>query len=332
MLALHRPEQQAAANPAVQFILAIEEPEAFLHPQRQKELYQAVREAQSENLRLIVTSHSPYVVAETPFMKLALVRKDGQYSTLHTAQAKDAKEEAMFDAYSNDVNALLFFAEKVVFVEGESDVRALKVIFEKHLGPKAHRISIISAAGNKNFSPFLRMIKAWQDAKIPHLVVTDFDSLTKESDRAIIVGVKDAGYSIPGEAGMYTTVDDALDKDEEAFTNAAVAASAQFAQAGLNVFIFTSDLEFSLVSPKNKDAVAKVLTSVATNGKDYTNGYDLVSLRRQLGSKGVPLNPMEKPPFKKPFVHKIVAETIDLNDPHPDILRLLAAVTALDIK
>ena len=117
-------EQRAAENPNIQFILAVEEPEAFLHPQKQKKFYQNVRAAQSENLGIIVTTHSPYIVAETPFTGLGLVRKDGTHSALHVPDVKTARDGETFDAYSSEVNNLLFFADKVVLVEGESDQRA----------------------------------------------------------------------------------------------------------------------------------------------------------------------------------------------------------------
>lgn len=329
LLALHRLEQKAAQNPTTQFILAVEEPEAFLHPQKQKELYKDIRAAQSANLRVIVTTHSPYIVAETPFTQLGLLKKDGQYSALHIADVKSQKDHETFDAYSDEVNSLLFFADKVVLVEGESDARVIKLLLEKKLGAQAHRISIISASGNANFSPFLRMIRAWSTAKIPHLVVTDFDSLTKSTDRAVLVGAKAAGYTLTGESAFHAKVDAVLDKGEAEFTAVAADARTLFSSAGLNVFVFTSDLENSLITPTNKNAAAKVLTKVATNGVDYSTGYDLNALRRQIGSKGVPMNPMEKPPFKKPFIHRKIAVTVDLADPHPDITRLLAAVEEL---
>jgi len=329
LLALHRLEQKAAQNPDTQFILAVEEPEAFLHPQKQKELYSDIRAAQSANLRVIVTTHSPYIVAETPFTRLGLVKKDGQHSALYIADTKNVQEEETFDAYSDEVNSVLFFADKVVLVEGESDVRVLNLLIQKKFGPVAHRISIISASGNRNFSPFLRMIRAWNAAKIPHLVVTDFDSLTKATDRAILVGAKAAGYLLTGEAGLHTKIDAALDKGEAEFGAAAEEATALFESAGLKVFVFTSDLENSLITAKNKDAAANILTQLATNGVDYSAGYDLNALRRQIGSKGIPLNPMNQPPFKKPFIHRKIAGTVDLMEPHPDIERLLAAIGAL---
>lgn len=329
LLALHRVEQQAAQNPDTQFILAVEEPEAFLHPQKQKELYQGIRGAESDNLRVIVTTHSPYIIAETSFTRLGLVKKDGQHSSLHIADVKDAKEQETFDAYSDEVNSLFFFADKVVLVEGESDARVIKLLLEKKFGAQAHRISIISASGNANFSPFLRMIRAWSAANIPHLVVTDFDSLTKSTERAVLTGAKAAGYSLTGELAFHAKVDAALDKAEAEFSDAAVDATTLFNSAGLNVFVFSSDLENALITAANKTAAANVLTEVATNAVNYSVGYDLNSLKRQIGSKGVPMNAMDKPPFKKPFIHRKVADTIDLNNSHPDIQRLLAMVAAL---
>lgn len=329
LLALHRLEHKAAQTPDVQFILAVEEPEAFLHPQKQKELYQNIRSVQSDNLKVIVTTHSPYVVSETPFTKLGLVRRDGQHSVLHVADVKDEGERETFDAYSDDVNALLFFADKVVFVEGESDARVIKHLLEKKLGAAAHRISVISAAGNQNFSPFLRMIRAWTTAKLPHLVVTDFDSLTKSTDRAIMVGAKAAGYKLPDEPALHVQVDTALDKGEAEFAAAASAARVQFAAAGLNVFVFTSDMEFSLLTQANKDAVALLLNEIGGTRADYRTGYDINQIRRHLGSKGVPLNAIEKPPFKKPYVHRKIAATIDLSSAHPDIVNLLNAIETM---
>gem|GEM_PF-5471423 len=329
LLALRRLEQKATENPGVQFILAIEEPEAFLHPQRQKELYSDILKAASSNVKVLITTHSPYIVAQTPFARLGLVRKDELYSTLHIAELKDSKEGEIFDAYSDEVNSSLFFAERVVFVEGESDLRVLRILLERELGPRAHRISIISASGNRNFSPFLRMVKAWSTAKIPHLVVTDFDSLTKSTERAILAGAKAAGYALAGEAVFHAKVDSALDKDESVYQQVAEDADRYLSSAGLNVFVFTCDLEHALITAENKAKAALVLNEVATNGNDYRTGYDLNMLRKAIGSKGIPLGTSNDPPFKKPFIHKKIAATIDLNNCHPDLARLMAAIRSL---
>lgn len=329
LLALNRLEQSSQQYPDVQFLLAIEEPEAFLHPQKQKELLQNIKSISSQNLKIIITTHSPYIISETPFSELGLVKKDGNISSLHIPIIKDTHEEEMFNAYSNEVNSQLFFAEKVIFVEGESDIRVLKTILQKKLGSAAHKISIISSSGNKNFSPFLNMVKSLASAKIKHLVITDFDSLTKDSDRAIITGAKAAGFTNSNEAQLHTIIDNALDKGEAEFRAAADAAEAYFKASGLNVFIFTSDLEYSIINESNKNLVTGILNSISNKNPDYSNGYSLDSLRKNIGSKTVPLNPMDKPKFKKPFIHKKIAETIDLETSSNDIKRILDLIENL---
>lgn len=219
----------------------------------------------------------------------------------------------------------------MVLVEGESDARVIRLLLEKKLGAPAHRVSFISAAGNTNFSPFLRMIRAWRTAKIPHLVVTDFDSLMKKTGRAVLTGAKEAGYALTGETAFHAKVDAVLDKGEPEFSAVAAEATTLFSSAGLNVFVFTSDLENSLITAANKDAAAKVLTEDATNGVNYGTGYDLNALKRCscIGSKGIPLDSRDDPPLKKPFIHRKIADTVTLTNSHPDITRLLAAIEAL---
>ncbi len=329
LLALHRLEQHSTENPDIQYILAIEEPEAFLHPQKQRELYQDILSAQSDNLRVIVTTHSPYIVADTPFSSLGIVRKQDKHSALFTPDIRSTQEAETFDAYASEVNSVLFFADKVVFVEGESDARVLRVLLEKKMGAKAHRISVISASGNQNFSPFLRMVRAWNSARIPHLVVTDFDSLMATTERAILKGAKDAGYALVGEQRFIAKVDNAIDKHEPEFRAVASEATSFFQESGLNVFVFTSDLEFSLITESNKREVATVLNTHGSRGANYSQGYDLGALKRLIGSKGIPLQPANDPQFKKPFIHRKIANTIDLADAHGDIERLLNAIEGL---
>ncbi len=330
LLALHRLQLDAKQSPETQYILAIEEPEAFLHPQRQKELYQNILTTTSGNLRVLVTTHSPYIVAETPFNRLGLVKRDGDYSFLHVPDIASIQDEEIFNYYGNEVNAHLFFAEKLVLVEGESDALVLKTLLKKRLGAEAHRVTVLSAAGNRNFSPYLRMMRAWHNARIPHLIVTDFDSLTKSTDRAVIQGAKDAGYSMELEEAFKQTVDKALEVgNAAAFEGAAIDATKKFAATGLNVFVFSSDLEYSLLTASNKNEFVKVLNSLSKTGVDYSTGYDIDSLKRQIGSKGIPLNPISEPPFKKPFIHKKLADTINLETAHPDLTRLLDMITKL---
>ena len=77
LLALHRLEHQAAEQPQIQFILAIEEPEAFLHPGAIQVMLDSFRE--SSNIRqVLVTTHSPELLddREIPADRILAVQKD----------------------------------------------------------------------------------------------------------------------------------------------------------------------------------------------------------------------------------------------------------------
>jgi hypothetical protein len=52
-------------------------------------------------------------------------------------------------------------------------------------------------------------------------------------------------------------------------------------------------------------------------------------LKKQIGSKGTPLNPINDPKFKRPYIHKKIAATIDVAHAHADIARLMKAIDEL---
>jgi putative ATP-dependent endonuclease of the OLD family len=324
LLALYRLVQQAESSPDVNYLFAVEEPEAFLHPQKQKELFSAISGGRTNNVRFLITTHSPYIVSDTPFTKLGLVRKEKQFSTFHTPVIATNRDIEIFDAYSDEVNSKLFFADKVILVEGDSDRLVIETLLRKKLGALAHSYTVLSASGNRNFSPYLRMIRAWSTAGIRPLVVTDFDSLTVNGERAIFKGVKDAGFSLTKETQFLKEIDDAIDKDEDLYASIADKARAFFEHAGIDVFVFTSDLEYALVTDQSKASVGKLLSGL--DGKDYSKGYTLSQIRRLIGSKTIPISANNNPPFKKPFVHRKIADAMDLASAHSDIERLLDSV------
>jgi hypothetical protein len=124
-------------------------------------------------------------------------------------------------------------------------------------------------------------------------------------------------------------VDNAIDKGEAEYAAAAADATKLLETYGPEVFVFTSDLEYALITNKNKAEVAEVLTNLANSAPDYRKGYDLNALRRVIGSKGIPIGPNNDPRFKIPYVHRKIATTIDLNNCSPDIQRLLKMIDEL---
>ena len=64
-------------QPDTEAILALEEPEAHLHPQATRALATNLSEVKSQK---IISSHSPYFIQEIPFTQIRLLRRDGSSS------------------------------------------------------------------------------------------------------------------------------------------------------------------------------------------------------------------------------------------------------------
>jgi hypothetical protein len=331
LLALHRLQSEAAKNPNINYIFAIEEPESFLHPQKQKALYESIRKSHTANLSTLVTTHSPFIVADTPFQTIGLVRKKEGFSQLTVPEIKDDREKQIFEAHASEVNSQIFFAKKIILVEGESDKLVLRELLEKKFGQRHHDFSVLSAGGNRHFSPYLRMLLSIKDAGIPFMVVTDFDSLTKETDRAILTGLKAAGFTL-AEKTLIKEIDESILKGESEFRATAKNVSRTALKAGVNLFVFPSDLEFALINDANRVQAAEIMTSESESDVDYKTGYSVQDLKRHIGSKGLPITPNQSPVLKKPFVHKKIAQTIDLSTANPEIKSLLSMIeTCLSI-
>jgi putative ATP-dependent endonuclease of OLD family len=82
LLALRRLALAAQKEPSTEVFLFIEEPEAFLHPQKQKELFEDTKSIGTGGLKIYFTTHSPYIVSETRFAEIGIVRRKGKYSTV----------------------------------------------------------------------------------------------------------------------------------------------------------------------------------------------------------------------------------------------------------
>ena len=87
--------------------------------------------------------------------------------------AQDRKNRFHMAAWVNPDRGELFFAKRVVLVEGETE-RALLPFLAKALGRFDPDVSIIDCGSKYNLALYIRILNAF---KIPHLVIHDEDPL-----------------------------------------------------------------------------------------------------------------------------------------------------------
>ncbi|MGQ9702845.1 MAG: ATP-dependent nuclease [bacterium] len=185
-------------------VIAIEEPEIFLHPQAQRHFYNLLRDiaypSREESIQVIYCTHSPLFVDVEYFDEVCLVRKDidkeGEITTtvtqlniqsfiedLKVRLNKDATEESIRERFRNVFTPRRnegFFAKKVVIVEGETEEYALP-IYANALGYSfdSNGVSIISAGGKNELD---RLFRVFNEFAIPSYIIFDGDK-GKDTDR-----------------------------------------------------------------------------------------------------------------------------------------------------
>ena len=161
--------------------LAIEEPEAHLHPHVQRLVYRHYLGAGydgPENVSTILTTHSPHIASVAPLRSIVLLRDDseGEFTAVTSAAEVDLSEEEEQDLqrYIDVTRGELFFARGIIFVEGDAErflVPAFASALEIDLD--ALGVTVCSVAGT-NFLPYIKLVGP-ESLDIPFVIATDRD-------------------------------------------------------------------------------------------------------------------------------------------------------------
>jgi energy-coupling factor transporter ATP-binding protein EcfA2 len=171
-------------HPGANVVFAIEEPEAFLHPQTQRAMAKILRDIAGD-AQLLVTTHSPVLVdsfSVRQIIRLPL-RPAGMTYTASRQVLSDA-EEGRLTRYCDATNSELVFANAVVLVEGYGDKLLIDYLLERITGgPGGHYamgIAVIEASGIDTISHLLRLAQFFG---VRAYVVTDKDGVRKAGDK-----------------------------------------------------------------------------------------------------------------------------------------------------
>ncbi|MBW7675058.1 AAA family ATPase [Chryseobacterium sp. LJ756] len=172
-------------------LLFIEEPEAHTHPQMQyvfsQKIQEIIREINKEvNLQTFISTHSSHIVSQCNFSDLRYFKlKDGNiniknfYTDLEIKYKGEEEYFKFLKQYLTLYSSELFFAEKIIFIEGTTEKLLLPYFISQYdklvIAPQnkisSQNISIIEVGANsKVFKHFLEFLE------IKTLIITDIDT------------------------------------------------------------------------------------------------------------------------------------------------------------
>lgn len=205
-------KREQERKPADINLLFIEEPEAHTHPQMQyvfiKNIKKLLREGikredgECRKLQYIITTHSSHIVADSDFDDVKYLKKNG-CNSVDAKNLKDLKKD--YDERSKEYHFLtqyltisraeIFFAEKVVLIEGDTERILIPTMMKKidieeaekykHIGEKdpylpllSQNISIIEVGAYSHiFDKFIDFLG------IKSLIITDLDAINADGEK-----------------------------------------------------------------------------------------------------------------------------------------------------
>ncbi len=169
-------------------IFAMEEPELFLHPQAQRQLSASLKEiSKTPEHQVFICTHSTHFVDLTHYREIVIINKDNSASGSHVRQCTqelfegddvhDKKKRFHMAHWINPDRGELFFARRVVFVEGETE-KVMIPFIAKMMNLLDPGVSIIDCGAKHNLPLYVAIANAF---KMQYLVVHDEDPLPDQT-------------------------------------------------------------------------------------------------------------------------------------------------------
>ena len=179
------------------FILAIEEPELYLHPNGQRKMMNVLRNI-SKNDQVLICTHSNFFVDMFDYQNIIIVNRDNSgptnvfqvteeiFKTEDEESRKRLKKTFRYLSLFDLSRSEMFFSKKVVLVEGDTE-NFIVPFWASRLAQKdksydfsSNNICVIECGGKTNIHIFMRVLNKF---KIPYVVIHDIDPIDFPEDK-----------------------------------------------------------------------------------------------------------------------------------------------------
>lgn len=161
-------------------LIVVDEPELHLHPRWQWTLLSLFERLSEETgNQFLLATHSPVFVSPSSIQYVSRVYSIDQQSAIVRLNHNELPEpKHLFSIVNSQNNERMFFADKVVLVEGISDRIFFDAVFQR-LGVTSGTTctcEIVSVGGKGFFAPYEAILQACQ---VPYVVIADQDYLNQ---------------------------------------------------------------------------------------------------------------------------------------------------------
>jgi putative ATP-dependent endonuclease of the OLD family len=139
-------------------VLALEEPEAHLHPHAQRQIYNQITNFEGQK---IISTHSPYIVGLANLRSLRHFYKISSKTIINEVNLEnvDSEGERKINREVMNTRGELLFSKAIILFEGETEEQALPLFAQYYWGchPYELGISFVGVGGAGKYLPFIRL-------------------------------------------------------------------------------------------------------------------------------------------------------------------------------
>jgi len=175
-------------------ILSLEEPEAHLHPNAQRAVFQQLAKTPGQK---IISTHSPYVAGHADLTAIRHFHKNGA-ATVVKSLPQDLAPEDKRKVHREVMHTRgeLLFSRAVVLFEGETEEQALPIFAHRHWQqfPFEKGVTFVGVGGDGKYLPFIRTLNAMGT---PWLIFSDGEPEAQKCVNAALSAIGLAGVKDP---------------------------------------------------------------------------------------------------------------------------------------
>lgn len=164
-----------------------EEPELYLHPQAQRSLFDSLVGLSESGSQVILCTHSSGLIDVERYKSIYIAAKDNGSDETKVKQCTDelfegdAKKDFNLSYWINPDRGELFFASKVILLEGATE-KTIFPLMAKKMGVFRYDYTLIDCGAKGNIPLYVELLNKFQ---IPYVAVYDHDHQLSKSPDAI---------------------------------------------------------------------------------------------------------------------------------------------------
>jgi putative ATP-dependent endonuclease of OLD family len=159
-------------------LLLIDEPELHLHAAMQTKYFKLLKEVQEKaNIQIVIATHSGIFIDESSVKNTFRFSKANRLSKIINPKAIAQQQKDLLKILTYTNSSRIFFADKVLLVEGDSDEYFFRFYLSNYYFPKYPKedaIEILYIGGKTNYDKWREFLKLFE---IPNYFICDLDNV-----------------------------------------------------------------------------------------------------------------------------------------------------------